>query len=172
MSLRFNLYFVFLDPCQPGYREERSICVKCPKDYYQDVSLATVCKECPKSRKSEPGSSTCVDKCESGFKYTTTCEPCGYGAYRTANVNQPDKCEDCPYPKTTVTNIAKTEGYCVCDRGFRRDASDNCVSCAKDTFQSEVNQTVCIQCQSGYGTIGIGQRRCISKNENIKLKEN
>ncbi|CAD5124771.1 DgyrCDS13035 [Dimorphilus gyrociliatus] len=162
-------------PCDVGHKEEASVCVKCPADYFQNRVASTECIKCDSAKTSLPGSTVCVDKCPSGYKSDgSNCIKCGFGYYRKAEVHLGGKCIKCKSGSTTNSETAESQLECVCQKGFKQTSTMECLKCPINEYQDKLNQTFCIKCPDGYGTlkdtsmnIGSCKKRCPPGEESL-----
>jgi len=88
-----------------------------------------------------------------GATVVSTCANCDVGKYANFAGNpgatSAAACTACATGKTTVAAGSSQEADCLCQSGFTRAASGNCVVCEAGKYKAGVGNGVCDQCAAG-----------------------
>lgn len=84
-----------------------------------------------------------------------TCDACEEATYKEGT--GPGACLDCPADSTTEEEGATAVTLCLCEAGFTNEIAaptDNCATCAVDTWKTELGPEDCTSCPENSNTNG------------------
>jgi len=171
--------------CSVGqkYSDESGICINCGFGKYQPKEGQFECLSCGNGLTTRSGTASSVDECRpdclDGFQMGPAgeCEVCPVGSYRSRDKDVDwRECRKCPEDRTTSRAGSKSLDDCsipICVAGHYLNATYNdCVPCEVGKYQSNNQETYCLDCPAGTSTASTGSTgadQCIDpcKGDNV-----